>query len=103
MRPLFLSVDGIFNDECQKYDFTPQTAKLVALQNDNLEELIKYFSLALFGGEQTQGRLELRYEYNNEEYTVRRDFAAGTAELSIRTPVLFAEAKTKWIRKSSPK
>ncbi|HHU43363.1 MAG: hypothetical protein QM214_04290 [Bacillota bacterium] len=95
MRPLFLSVDGIFNDECQKYDFTPQTAKLVALQNDNLEELIKYFSLALFGGEQTQGRLELRYEYNNEEYTVRRDFAAGTAELSYKDASLVCRGKDK--------
>ncbi|MFW5780130.1 MAG: hypothetical protein ACOCWI_01580, partial [Bacillota bacterium] len=99
MRPLFLSVDGIFNKECQKYDFTTQTANLVAISNDNMPELIKLFSLGLFGGEQKEGRIELKYEYNNEEYTIRRDFSAGTAELSCNDGSLVCKGKDNVYKK----
>lgn len=83
MKPLYLSVEGLFNKIKETYDFTAQTANLVVLYNQDITTLKSMLSLGFFGGEKT-GKIDFTYEYNGEQYQIKRNFEEGTAEFSFK-------------------
>ncbi|MDD4316672.1 MAG: hypothetical protein PHC84_05890, partial [Clostridia bacterium] len=83
MKPFFISIDGILNKGKEYLDLTTKTANLVAISYADINELRELLSLGLYGNG-IEGKIELGYEYNGEEYIVKRDFDNNTAELSCK-------------------
>lgn len=90
MKPIYISVDGILNKSKEYLDLTTKTANLVAITYQDIKELMDLLSLGLFGNG-IEGKIELCYEYNGEEYIVKRDFDNHTAELSRKDAAIEAE------------
>ncbi len=90
MKPIYISVEGILNKNKEYLDLTTKTANLVAITYDDIKELAELLSLGLFGNG-VEGKIVLSYEYNGEEYIVKRDFANKTAELSRKDAAIEAE------------
>lgn len=90
MKPIYISVDGILNKSKEYLDLTTKTANLVAITYQDIKELMELLALGLFGNG-VEGKIELCYEYNGEEYIVKRDFDNRTAELSRKDAAVEAE------------
>ncbi|HHT82924.1 MAG: hypothetical protein ACOYEC_02045 [Christensenellales bacterium] len=78
MKPLFLTIDDSSFSSPKRIDFTEKTANIPALSNEDINNLKEYLKLGFYGNGK-QGNVELSYEYNGEEYTVKRNFNSGMA------------------------
>lgn len=83
MKPLYLSIEGLEGKDKQSFDFTTRVASLAAICNQDTNELKELMALGFYG-EGIQGKVELAYEYNGEEYVIKRNFDNNMAELSCR-------------------
>lgn len=80
MKPIYISAEGVLNKSKEYLDLTTKTANLAAIAYEDINELKDLIILGLYGNG-SEGKIELAYEYNGEEYIVKRDFDNKTAEL----------------------
>lgn len=94
MKPLYLSIEGLAGKEKSNFDFTTQTAGLAAICNQDITELKELLALGFYGNGE-KGKIELAYEYNGEEYVIKRNFDTRSTELSCRDGSVICEGLTE--------
>ncbi len=93
MKPLYLSIDDKGQAK-QEYDFSIKAPKAAMVCKRDIQEIRDYLTKAFYGTGES-GKIELSYEYNGEEYTIKRNFDSNLAQLSYREGDLIYEGVDK--------
>lgn len=93
MKPLYLSIENKETGK-QEFDLSMQSSKAAIVCTQNIETLKGYLVQAFYGvGD--KGQIELIYEYNGEEYIIKRNLDSNFAQLAYKEGSLISDGVEK--------